>query len=110
MKSMVVILLFAAAQAHAVTMAIVDSGTDLKHVDLIKKAWINTGEINNNNADDDHNGKVDDYNGWNFAEDNNKVIDYSYLGTFTKECYKFFEVQLKIMNGTATAEDKAWMK
>ena len=53
-------------EGKQVVVAIVDSGTDLKHEDLKNVAWVNPGEIANNGKDDDKNGFVDDINGWNF--------------------------------------------
>ncbi|WP_299156487.1 S8 family peptidase [uncultured Tenacibaculum sp.] len=50
----------------AVVVGVVDSGTDLKHEDLVDVAWVNTKEIAGNGIDDDKNGYVDDINGWNF--------------------------------------------
>jgi hypothetical protein len=41
------------------------SGGNLDHQDLSPNRWINTYEIPNNNIDDDGNGYIDDYNGWN---------------------------------------------
>lgn len=96
--------------ANASSIAIIDSGTDLLHKDLANKNWVNKGEIKNNNVDDENNGYVDDYNGWNFAENNSKVIDYKHLGTFSAEVYKFFDVQGKVLTGTATEEEKTWMR
>lgn len=49
-----------------VLVAVVDSGTDLKHEDLKDNAWVNPKEIPGNGKDDDKNGYVDDVNGWNF--------------------------------------------
>lgn len=40
-------------------------GGNLDHQDLSPNRWINLGEIENNGIDDDGNGYVDDYNGWN---------------------------------------------
>ncbi len=34
--------------------------------DLAANMWVNTGEIPDNLIDDDGNGYVDDYHGWNF--------------------------------------------
>ncbi|MBC7256935.1 MAG: S8 family serine peptidase, partial [Chloroflexi bacterium] len=48
-------------------IAIVDTGADLNHPDLAAKFWRNTGEIPGNYMDDDANGYVDDFFGWNFA-------------------------------------------
>lgn len=47
-------------------IAVVDSGLQLDHPDLIAQRWINVAEIPGNYADDDGNGKVDDVNGWHF--------------------------------------------
>lgn len=49
-----------------VIVGVVDSGSDLKHEDLVDVAWVNTKEIPGNGIDDDKNGYVDDINGWNF--------------------------------------------
>ena len=49
-----------------VIVGVVDSGTDLKHEDLVDVAWVNKKEIAGNGIDDDKNGYVDDINGWNF--------------------------------------------
>ena len=53
-------------KAKQVVVAIVDSGTDLKHEDLKDVAWVNPKEIANNGKDDAKNGFIDDINGWNF--------------------------------------------
>ena len=55
-----------------VVVGVVDSGTDLKHEDLVDVAWVNEDEIPGNNKDDDKNGYVDDINGWNFLGDSYK--------------------------------------
>lgn len=102
--------LFLAKSASGATLAVIDSGVDLMHPDLATKAWVNKGEIKRNKADDDNNGYVDDINGWNFAESNNLVIDYQYLGKFSEDCYKFFAIQKKVLEGVATDEEKAWVK
>ncbi|MFT7900033.1 S8 family serine peptidase [Tenacibaculum ascidiaceicola] len=52
-----------------VVVGVVDSGTDLKHEDLVDVAWINTKEIAGDGIDNDKNGYVDDINGWNFLGD-----------------------------------------
>lgn len=106
------ILLSGAVQsvsAAPVNVAIIDSGVDYRHTALKRKMWTNVGEILNDGIDNDGNGKVDDFYGWNFAENDHKVIDYSYLGTFSNDPYRFFEIQLKSFNGTATQEEKAWV-
>ncbi len=102
-------LLFSATTL-ASTVAIIDSGTDMKHKDIAPKAWINSVEIPNNNRDEDRNGYQDDIYGWNFAESNNQVIDYKYLGTLNEDIRRFFVIQEKSMRGTATEEEVLWVR
>jgi subtilisin family serine protease len=71
-------------------IAVPDTGADLDHEDLKESIWRNTGEDwldgspGNNGKDDDLNGKVDDYWGWDFVNDDNEPSDdndTSYHGT-----------------------------
>jgi thermitase len=48
-----------------IIVAIVDTGIDYNHEDLKDVMWINSGEIPNNNIDDDQNGYIDDVHGIN---------------------------------------------
>ncbi len=50
-------------------VGIIDTGVDLDHVDLADNVWTNPGEIPDNGVDDDHNGFVDDFYGWDFSGD-----------------------------------------
>ena len=49
-----------------VTVAVIDSEFDLNHRILKNVMWVNEDEIKDNNVDDDSNGYIDDYFGWNF--------------------------------------------
>jgi hypothetical protein len=40
----------------AVVVAVIDSGFDITHPDLVNRLWINTKEVPNNGIDDDGNG------------------------------------------------------
>ncbi len=51
------------ALGDTIVVAIIDGGTDLNHEDL--DFWKNRAEIPNNGIDDDDNGYIDDYDGWN---------------------------------------------
>jgi len=51
-----------------VAIAIVDGGIDYNHVDLQAKIWINKGELPDNGIDDDNNGYIDDFRGWDFSD------------------------------------------
>lgn len=101
-------LMLATFAAQASVIAVIDSGVDYRHEALAKNMWKNPLELRNR-LDDDNNGLVDDINGWNFAEDNNLVIDYKYLGTFSDDPYKYFELQAKGFLGTLSQEDKDWI-
>jgi len=46
-----------------IVIAIIDGGSDLNHEDM--NFWKNTHEVPNNGNDDDGNGYIDDYDGWN---------------------------------------------
>lgn len=45
-------------------------GGNLDHSDLTSNRWVNSYEIPNDNIDNDGNGYVDDYNGWNTVLNN----------------------------------------
>ncbi|MDX1532335.1 MAG: S8 family serine peptidase, partial [Rhodothermales bacterium] len=66
------------AHGDDVVVAIVDNGFDLNHPDL--PFWKNTAEIPGNGIDDDANGYVDDYDGWN-AYSSTGTISASSHGT-----------------------------
>lgn len=51
------------ANGDTIVIAIIDQGFDLTHPDL--HYWKNYNEIPNNLIDDDSNGYIDDYDGWN---------------------------------------------
>ncbi len=59
----------------AVRVAVIDSGVVANHPDLAANMFINPGEAGGgkatNNIDDDGNGKVDDFRGWDFASNDN---------------------------------------
>lgn len=64
-----------------VIVAVIDTGVDYNHIDIRNNIWINTGEIPGNGIDDDGNGYIDDYYGWNFVGDNNDPMDDNGHGT-----------------------------
>ncbi|RME31790.1 MAG: hypothetical protein D6800_00445, partial [Candidatus Zixiibacteriota bacterium] len=57
------------AETTKVVVAIVDSGTDLFHPELVGQLWHNDDEIPSNGIDDDHNGFVDDTIGYDVSGD-----------------------------------------
>ncbi len=96
--------------AQAAIIGVVDSGLDVKHPNLTQKTWTNPGEIPANNLDDEQDGYVDDVHGWNFVQNSGILLETKYLNTFPPETPKFFEIQKKILEGTVTEEEKAWLK
>ena len=66
---------------EGIVVAVLDSGADLDHPDLVKRFWINPAEdldgdgkltrADNNGQDDDANGFVDDVVGWDFESADN---------------------------------------
>ncbi len=69
-----------------IIIGIVDTGIDWDHPDLANHIWINEDEIPDNGIDDDNNGYIDDYRGWDFGgldgtPDNNPMEDRPDHGT-----------------------------
>lgn len=65
-------------------VAVIDTGVDYTHEDLLPNMWRNPGEAgvdangkdkSTNGIDDDNNGYVDDIVGWDFVSNDNKPYD-----------------------------------
>ncbi|MEM9525307.1 MAG: S8 family serine peptidase [Bacteroidota bacterium] len=61
------------ANGDTIVVAVIDNGVQLDHEDLIDNLWRNHDEIPGNNQDDDDNGYIDDYYGFNTAANNSDV-------------------------------------
>jgi subtilisin family serine protease len=73
-----------------IVVAVIDSGIDYNHPDLTGNIWSNNGENGvdaqgqnkaSNGLDDDGNGFVDDFRGWDFVNNDNDPIDDNNHGT-----------------------------
>jgi len=82
--------------SDSIVVGIIDTGVDWRHPDLINNIWQNSGEDLDgdgvlvkkngkwvfdpkdvNGKDDDGNGYIDDFIGWNFLDNNNQPFDYA---------------------------------
>ena len=57
------------SKSPRVVIAIVDTGGEWRHEDLVGNVWTNPGEIPDNGVDDDNNGFIDDVHGVDFTSD-----------------------------------------
>lgn len=64
-----------------VVIAILDSGTEINHPDLVPNYWRNPGEIAGDGIDNDGNGFIDDVIGYDFEDDDNLPDDTVPHGT-----------------------------
>jgi thermitase len=61
-----------------VVVAVIDTGIDYTHEDLVDNLWHNPGEagaLGTDGIDNDNNGYIDDVIGWDFASNDNKPFD-----------------------------------
>ncbi len=54
--------------SNLIKVGVVDSGVLIDHPDLQPNMFVNPGEIPGNGIDDDNNGYIDDWCGWDFAD------------------------------------------
>ncbi|MBN1569924.1 MAG: S8 family serine peptidase [Acidobacteria bacterium] len=66
---------------NGIVVAVIDTGCDFNHPDLVDNIWINSGEMPSNGIDDDGNGYVDDYRGINILDPGSMPQDRNGHGT-----------------------------
>jgi subtilisin family serine protease len=67
--------------ASSTVVAVLDSGVNYNHQDLAPNRWENSLEVQNNDVDDDGNGYVDDYYGYDFVSTDRTPLDELGHGT-----------------------------
>ena len=66
---------------EGVVVAVLDTGVDRNHSDLSENIYTNRDEIEGDGIDNDGNGYVDDFYGWNFTDNSNDTMDRQSHGT-----------------------------
>ena len=66
-----------------ILVAVIDTGVDYTHPDLKNNIYINPKEDPSNGKDNDGNGFINDFHGWNFEGKNNNPMDDNKHGTHT---------------------------
>ena len=93
-------------KSSPVVVAIIDSGVEIDHEELVGKIWVNEKEIPNNKIDDDTNGYIDDVNGWDFLG-NPAGDDLQYESMeLTREYVKYMHLSENIDPAKATKQEK----
>ncbi|MFN8338620.1 MAG: S8 family serine peptidase [Saprospiraceae bacterium] len=64
-----------------IVICVIDDGINNQHEDIKGNLWYNHHEIPNNDIDDDNNGYVDDFQGWNVGTDDDDVYSGGGHGT-----------------------------
>ena len=64
-----------------ITVAVIDSGVQINHPDLVDSIWTNSDEILGDGIDNDGNGYIDDRYGWDFIGNDNNPDDGNRHGT-----------------------------
>ena len=61
----------------SIIVAVIDTGANFNQEDMVNRWWTNTAETPNNEIDDDDNGLIDDYRGYDFYDDDPNASDPS---------------------------------
>lgn len=61
------------ALGDTIVVCVIDDGLEVSHPDWGDNIWYNNHEINGNGIDDDGNGYIDDYRGWNANAGTNDI-------------------------------------
>lgn len=62
------------ASGDTIVVCVIDDGVEVSHPDWGDNIWYNHGEIAGNGIDDDGNGYIDDFRGWNADAGTNNIL------------------------------------
>lgn len=99
--------------SKTVLVAVIDSGIDIEHEDLVDVIWTNEDEIPGNGIDDDKNGYIDDIHGWNFIggkEGNVNEDTYEVTREYARLKSKYENIDEKKVGKKNKAEYEYWKK
>jgi cell wall-associated protease len=104
MKLLAPLILLLAQPVVAATIAVIDSGMDPQHEMIVPNLWTNEKpQFSGRYKNVQH--------GWNFVNNNNQVIDTSFLPLFADEkLRKFYEIQGKSFLFSTTPEEREWAR
>lgn len=95
-------------KGETVIVAVLDSGVEIDHEDLVDVIWTNPNEIPGNGIDDDNNGYIDDIHGWNFlGGKDGRSIDHETLELtreYVRLSKRFKGTDPKMLHGDAKKE------
>jgi hypothetical protein len=89
--------LAALGRGKGVVVAVVDTGLDLENSWFSSRVWTNPDEQPGNEVDDDRNGYRDDWVGWDFGEEDNRVHDVNGHGTLVSSTIQIIAPDARIM-------------
>lgn len=102
--------LFFSQVTYATTIAIFDNKINIDHPFLKSKIFINQGEIENNDYDDDLNGYNDDVLGWNFNLNKSHTFESHSPKYFSEQMYLYYDLKSKKYLGTITQSQETQYK
>ncbi|MBS1682078.1 MAG: S8 family peptidase [Bacteroidetes bacterium] len=92
--------------SREIIVAVIDCGIDVNHEDLKDVIWTNKNEIPANGIDDDKNGHIDDYYGWNFIGGKNGNVGDD-TDDLTREYIRLNEKFEDVKDGKVSKKHKA---
>ncbi len=104
MKKLLISGLMVLSTAQAATIAVIDSGLDVEHDQIVPNLWVNStpmpfGLFKNV------------MHGWNFVDNSNEVIDrklFTYFSSTEADIKKYYEILAKQYLFQTTDEDRTW--